>query len=375
MAQRAFLPYGRQSIDEDDIAAVAEVLRSDWLTTGPAVERFEADVCARTGGRHGVAVSNGTAALHAAMFALGIGRGDEVIVTPMTFAASANCILYQGGTPVFADVQADTLLLDPAAVEAAITPATKAIIGVDYAGQPCDWDALRAIADRHHLALVADSCHALGARYRDRPVGSLADITVFSFHPVKHITTGEGGMAVTSDDQLAARMRSFRGHGITTTASEREKSGAWFYAMTELGYNYRITDFQCALGSSQLRKLDGWLEKRATLAKAYASALAGQDRIRPLACRPDVRHAWHLYVVRAPERDEVFRRLRANGIGANVHYVPVYLHPYYQQRGYARGLCPVAEAAYAEILTLPLWPGMTTDNVTSVVEMLNADIH
>lgn len=375
MAQRAFLPYGRQSIDEDDIAAVAEVLRSDWLTTGPAVERFEADVCARTGGRHGVAVSNGTAALHAAMFALGIGRGDEVIVTPMTFAASANCILYQGGTPVFADVQADTLLLDPAAVEAAITPATKAIIGVDYAGQPCDWDALRAIADRHHLALVADSCHALGARYRDRPVGSLADITVFSFHPVKHITTGEGGMAVTSDDQLAARMRSFRGHGITTTASEREKSGAWFYAMTELGYNYRITDFQCALGSSQLRKLDGWLEKRATLAKAYASALAGQDRIRPLACRPDVRHAWHLYVVRTPERDEVFRRLRANGIGANVHYVPVYLHPYYQQRGYARGLCPVAEAAYAEILTLPLWSGMTTDNVTSVVEMLNADIH
>lgn len=370
MAQRAFLPYGRQSIDEDDIAAVAEVLRSDWLTTGPAVERFEADVCARTGARHGVAVSNGTAALHAAMFALGIGKGDEVIVTPMTFAASANCILYQGGTPVFADVEADTLLLDPAAVEAAITPRTRAIIGVDYAGQPCDWDALRAIADRHHLALVADSCHALGARYRDRPVGSLADITVFSFHPVKHITTGEGGMAVTSDDQLAARMRSFRGHGITTTASEREKSGAWFYAMTELGYNYRITDFQCALGSSQLRKLDGWLEKRATLAQAYAAALAGQDRIRPLACRPDVRHAWHLYVVRTPERDEVFRRLRANGIGANVHYVPVHLHPYYQQRGFAKGLCPVAEGAYAEILTLPLWPGMQEHDILSIVSAL-----
>lgn len=371
MSTPHFIPYGRQTIDDDDIAAVVDVLRSDWLTTGPAVERFEADVCAYTGARHGVAVSNGTAALHAAMFALNIGPGDEVIVSPMTFAASANCILYQGGTPVFADVDAATLLVDPAAVEAAITPRTKAIIAVDYAGQPCDWDALRAIADRHHLALVADGCHALGASFKGRRVGTLADITVFSFHPVKHITTGEGGMAVTSDAQLAARMRAFRGHGITTTASQREKSGAWFYEMTELGYNYRITDFQCALGSSQLKKLDAWIDKRNELAQAYEAALAGQDSIRLLKCREDVRHAYHLYVVRTPERDALFRHLRANGIGANVHYVPVHLHPYYRNVvGTREGLCPVAEAAYREILTLPLWPGMTEGDISYIIQKL-----
>lgn len=366
-----FIPYGRQTIDDDDIAAVVEVLRSDWLTTGPAVGRFEADICAYTGARHGVAVSNGTAALHAAMFALDIGPGDEVIVPPMTFAASANCILYQGGTPVFADVDAETLLVDPAAVEAAITLHTKAIIAVDYAGQPCDWDALRAIADRHHLALVADGCHALGASFKGRKVGTLADITVFSFHPVKHITTGEGGMAVTNDERLAARMRAFRGHGITTTASQREKSGAWFYEMTELGYNYRITDFQCALGSSQLKKLDAWIDRRNELAQAYETALAGQDSIRPLTCREDIRHAYHLYVVRTPVRDALFRHLRANGIGANVHYVPVHLHPYYRNVvGTREGLCPVAEAAYREILTLPLWPGMTEDNILTITRAI-----
>jgi len=364
-----FLPYGRQIIDDADIQAVVDVLRSDWLTTGPAVKRFEADVCAYTGAGHGVAVANGTAALHAAMFALGIGKGDEVIVTPLTFAASANCILYQGGTPVFADVDADTLLLDPAAVEAAITPRTRAIIAVDYAGQPCHWDSLRAIADKHHLALVADSCHALGAAYKGRRVGTLADITVFSFHPVKHITTGEGGMAMTNDAALAARMRAFRGHGITTTASQREKSGAWFYEMTELGYNYRITDFQCALGSSQLKKLDGWIEKRNQLAQAYDAAFA-KSAVRPLARRDDIRHAYHLYVVRTPERDAVFKHLRGQGIGANVHYVPVHLHPYYQNLGYKNGICPIAEAAYAEILTLPLWPGMDAVTVNHVRETI-----
>lgn len=364
-----FLPYGRQSIDEDDIAAVVSVLRSDWLTTGPSVENFEADVCAYTGATHAVAVANGTAALHAAMHALGIGRGDEVIVTPMTFAASANCILYQGGTPVFADVDPHTLLLNPAAVEAAITPRTKAIIAVDYAGQPCDWDALRAIADKHKLALVADGCHALGGAYKGRKVGTLADITVFSFHPVKHITTGEGGMAVTLDARLAAAMRAFRGHGITTTASQREKSGAWFYEMTELGYNYRITDFQCALGSSQLKKLDQWIEKRNALAQSYDAALAG-TAIRPLTKHAHVLHAYHLYVVRTPDRDNTFKRLREAGIGANVHYIPVHLHPYYQNLGYKKGSCPVAEAAYTEILTLPLWPGMVTEDVTRVVAEL-----
>lgn len=366
MSTSSFIPYGRQIIDDSDIAAVVEALRSDWLTTGPAVERFETDICAYTGARYAIAVSNGTAALHAAMFAIDIGPGDEVIVTPMTFAASANCILYQGGTPVFADVVPDTLLLNPVAVEAAVTPRTKAIIAVDYAGHPCDWDALRAIADRHHLALVDDGCHALGARYKGRMVGTLADITVFSFHPVKPITTGEGGMAVTGDAHFAARMRAFRGHGITTTASQREKSGAWFYEMTELGYNYRITDLQCALGSSQIKKLDGWTEKRNTLARHYDAAFAAQDKVRPLRCAPEINHAYHLYVVRVPERDRLFRSLRNGGIGANIHYIPVYLHPYYQTLGYRQGLCPMAEAAYTEILTLPLWPRMTEKDIALI---------
>lgn len=371
MNDARFIPYGRQTIGDDDIQAVTDVLRSDWLTTGPAVEHFEADVCAFTGARYGIAVSSGTAALHAAMYALGIGPGDEVIVPPMTFAASANCVLYQRGTPVFADVEPGTLLLDPAAAEAAVTPRTKAIIAVDYAGQPCDWDALSAIADRHHLALVADGCHALGARYKGRAVGTLADITVFSFHPVKHITTGEGGMAMTDDERLATRMRHFRGHGITTTAAERKKTDGWFYEMTDLGYNYRITDFQSALGASQLKKLSGWIAKRNELAGLYDAAFS-DTAVRPLARRGDVLHAYHLYVVRTPERDEVFKCLRAQGIGVNVHYVPVYLHPYYRRQGYKKGLCPVSEAAYAEILTLPLWPGMKSDTIRRIA---HAAIH
>ena len=373
MDTRQFLPYGHQCISEDDIQAVIDILRSDWLTTGPAVEHFESDICSYVGARYGVAVSSGTAALHAAMFALGIGQGDEVIVTPMTFAASANCILYQGGTPVFADVCPDTLLLDPAAVEAAVTPRTKAIIAVDYAGQPCDWDALRAIADQHHLALVDDACHALGGAYKGRRTGILADITVFSFHPVKHITTGEGGMALTDDARLAARMRAFRGHGITTSASEREKMGAWFYEMQDLGYNYRITDFQCALGSSQLKKLDSWIAKRNELARVYKSFFAAHPELSiiPLKQRPEVLNAYHLYVVRHPERDAAFNYLRANGIGANVHYVPVHLHPYYKEHLHTHeGMCPVAEAAYREILTLPLWPHMDTSDVGRVCSAL-----
>lgn len=361
-----FLPYGRQIIDDDDIAAVVEVLRSDYLTTGPAVERFEWDVCSFTGAKYGVAVSSGTAALHAAMHAIDVGPGDEVIVPPMTFAATANCVLYQGGTPVFADVLSDTLLIDPAAVESAITPRTKAIIGVDYAGQPCDWDALRAVASKHSLVLVGDACHALGAEYKGRKVGTLADITVFSFHPVKHITTGEGGMAVTADAGLATKMRTFRGHGITTTAAEREREGGWFYEMTDLGYNYRITDFQCALGGSQLKKLPEWIEKRHALVRAYNTAFVDSP-VRPLAERKDCLHAYHLYVVRVRHRDAAFRCLREAAIGANVHYIPVHLHPYYQKKmGMKPGMFPVAEQAYTEILTLPLWPGMKVEQTDAI---------
>ncbi len=371
----AYVPYGRQIVDEEDLCAVVDVLRSDWLTTGPVVERFEDAVCRYVGARFGTAVSSGTAALHAAMFALDVGPGDEVIVPPMTFAATANCVVYQGAHPVFADVDPKTLLIDPGCAASLITPRTKVVIGVDYAGQPCDWDALRRLADRHGLALVADACHALGASTAGRKVGTLADISCFSFHPVKHITTGEGGMAVTADERLARRMRLFRSHGIASSAAEREKAAAWYYEMTDLGYNYRITDFQCALGLSQLNKLDVWLSRRRALAARYGrffAASAHEVKGRPLAIRPDVEHAWHLYVIRHGRRDALFRQMRANGLGVNVHYVPVHLHPYYRERlGTGPGICPTAETAYNEILTLPLWPGMTDRDVDRVTAELD----
>ena len=340
------IPYGRQSVDEADIQAVINVLRSDWLTTGPAVSAFEESICSFVGASNGVAVSNGTAALHCAMYALGIKPGDEVIVPPITFAATANCVCYMGATPVFADVDPDTLLIDPEQVEQKITAKTKAIIGVDYAGQPCEWDHLRDIATRHGIALVADGCHALGATYKGRKVGSLADMTIFSFHPVKHITTGEGGMIITDNDEYAAKMRLFRTHGITSDATQREKTGAWFYEMVDLGYNYRISDIQCALGTSQLNKLPGWLEHRRSIALNYDQLFAQGDLAKPLQVRTDVNHAYHLYVIRVYHRDDVFLRLREQGIGVNVHYVPVHLHPFYKNKfGTKEGLCPVAEKA------------------------------
>lgn len=373
------LPYGRQAIDEEDIAAVVEVLRSEWLTTGPRVGEFERAFAEFTGAEEAVAVCNGTAALHAAAYAAGVGPGDEVIVPPMTFAATANCVLYQGGTPVFADVDRDTLLLDPAMVEAAVTPKTRAIVAVDYAGQPCDYDALRAIAERHDLTLIADACHAVGGAYKGRPVGALADLSTFSFHPAKHFTTGEGGMVTTNDAVLAARMRVFRNHGITTDHRQRAAVGGFAYDMVDLGYNYRLTDIQAVLGTSQLRKVPGFVARRRELAVLYDRALADIDYVAPLGRRDDVEHGYHLYIVRfdidrlGMTRDAIYRALRARNIGANVHYVPVHLHPYYRQRLDTRpGLCPVAEAAYDRLLTLPLFPAMTGEDVADVVGAIRA---
>ena len=367
----SMLPYGRQTIDDDDIASVVAVLRSDWLTTGPAVEEFERAFATTTGTAHAVAVCNGTAALHAAMAALEIGPGDEVIVPAITFVATANAVVYQGGTPIFADVDPRTLLLDPADVRRRITPRTRAIAAVDYAGQPCDYEALRAICREHGLALVADACHALGGAERGRPVGSLADLNTFSLHPVKPMTTGEGGMITTDDAALAARMRTFRNHGITTDFRQREKQGAFFYEMTELGHNLRLSDIHCALGISQLRKLPGWVLRRQEIAAGYDRAFAGQSAFEPLALRPDVSHGYHLYVIQlAPhlDRTAVVRALRAEGIGANVHYLPVHLHPFYRENfGGAPGQYPVAEAAYARILSLPIFPRMTEADAEDVI--------
>ena len=372
------LPYGRQCVAEEDVQLVVDVLRSDWLTTGPVVEQFEQAVARRVGACEAVAVSSGTAALHAAMFALRIAPGDEVIVPAMTFAATANCVVFQGGTPVFADVDPATLLLDANAAEGLITARTRAIIGVDFAGQPCDYEALGRLAGRHGLALVADASHALGAVDRGRPVGSLARLSTFSLHPVKAITAGEGGIVTTDDRGLAERMRRFRNHGFSTDHRQRAARGSWHYEMTELGYNYRLTDFQCALGLGQLSKLEGWLARRRAIAARYDRAFARLDGVRPLSTREGVSHARHLYVIRldrqllGTDRATVYEALRAEGIGVGVHYIPVHLHPFYRRRfGTGPGLCPAAEAAYEEILSLPLFPAMTDDDaahVTAAVE-------
>lgn len=374
---RPLLPYGRHWIHEDDIQAVVEVLRGDWLTTGPLVERFEQAWAERVEAREAVAVSSGTAALHAAMAALEIGAGDEVIVPAMTFVATANAVVYQGAMPVFADVDPATLLLDPLDLARHITPRTRAVVAVDYAGQPCDYPALRAITAKHELRLVADAAHSLGASDHCRPAGSLADLTTFSLHPVKAITSGEGGVITTDDPACAARMRRFRNHGLNRDHHQRAAEESWQYGMVELGYNYRLTDFQCALGLSQLTRLETWIARRRAIAARYDAALAEIPGLRPLSARPEAEHAYHLYVVEVDsarlglDRARLFAALRKRGIGVNVHYLPVHLHPYYRRRfGTGPGLCPIAEAAYQRVLSLPIFPAMTDHDVDFVVESI-----
>lgn len=371
---RAFIPYGRQEIDDADVEAVVAVLRSDWLTTGPAVAAFEEAFAAYAGAPYGVAVASGTAALHLSVLAAGIGPGDEVIVPALTFAATANAVRYAGATVVFADVDPATFLVDVDAVAALVTERTRAVVGVDYAGAPCDWGPLRELADRHGLVLIADAAHAPGATYRGRPVGSIADFTAFSFHPVKHLTTAEGGMVTTNDPALAARVRRLRNHGIDTDFRQREQTGTWEYDMVELGFNYRLPDLNCALGTAQLERLDAWVTRRRQIADRYAELFDGHPLVR-LPAEPDDRRAsWHLYPVRVGEnpddRARAFTEMRAAGIGVNVHYRPVHLHTYYRQLGYAPGLTPVAERAYDGLLSLPMWPGIGDTDQERVVSAL-----
>jgi perosamine synthetase len=309
------------------------------------------------------------------MFALNIATGDEVIVAALTFAATANAVVYQGATPIFADVDEHTLLIDPDVVESKITHKTKCIIAIDYTGQPCDYDALKYITKKKGIYLVADGCHALGAEYRGQKVGTIAELTAFSFHPVKHITTGEGGLVTTDNSEFAKRMARFRNHGINTDYRIREQRATWHYEMIDLGYNYRITDFQCALGMSQLNKLPGWIARRQEIAHRYNTAFAELSSVEPLQVREGLSHAYHLYVIRLnleklqADRADVFAALRAKGIGVNVHYIPVHLHPFYRNRfGTAPGMCPVAEAAYERLLSLPIFHGMSDDDVDSVIE-------
>lgn len=377
----SFIPYGRQEIDEDDIAAVIAALKSDWLTTGPKVGEFEKAFAEFTGAKEAVAVSNGTAALHCAMAGAGIGPGDEVIVSTMTFVASANAAVYMGATPVFADVTPDTLTIDPADVARKITPKTKAIVAVDYCGQPCDYDALWALCEKHGLKLISDACHAVCGEYRGKSVGTLADFSTFSLHPVKHFTTGEGGLITTDDPEKAQLMRVFRNHGITSDHRTRAATGGFAYEQVMLGYNYRLTDIQSALGLSQLKKLPQWQERRWAIAKRYREAFADMNAVRPLAEVPHTKHGYHLFVVRIdPEgsrltRDELFPILRSkHELGINVHYQPVHTQPFYQQTfGTKIGDCPVAEAAWPQILTIPIWGNMTDAQADRVIDALRLE--
>ena len=368
-----YIPYGHQTIDEEDIQAVVEVLQSDYLTTGPKVAEFEKKVADYVGAKYAVAVNSGTAALHIACLAAGIQEGDEVITSPITFAASSNCVLYCGGTPVFADICSDTYNIDPKEIEAKITDNTKAIIPVHYTGQPCDMDAILQIAKKHNLLVIEDAAHALGAEYKKRKIGSISDMTCFSFHPVKPITTGEGGMVVTNDEQLYKRLLLFRSHGITRDEElMTENQGPWYYQQLELGYNYRITDISCALGASQMNKLDLFLHRRTEIAKRYDEAFADMEGIIIPKQMEACKSGWHLYMIQVPaeKRKVIFEKLREKGIGVNVHYIPVYKHPYYQAHGYEDCQCINAEKFYASAISLPIYPGLTKEQQNYVINII-----
>ena len=373
------LSYGKQYIDDEDIAAVSNTLKSAFLTCGPKVVELESALCALTQASHAVAVSNGTAALHCACLAAGIGPGDEVIVPPITFAASANCVLYCGATPVFADIDPLTWEISPSSIREKITPKTKAVIAVDFTGQSCDYTAILEICRQHDLLLIEDAAHSIGTKYYGRPIGSIADLTTFSFHPVKTVTSGEGGAILTNSDDLYQKLLLFAKHGITHDPSllSCSRDEKWYYEQLELGYNYRITDIQCALLLSQLKKLPLFAKKRTQITETYRSAFQGMDEIILQQETPGSETVRHLFVIRLDlkklktGRTEIFKALQAENIGVNVHYIPVYYFPYYKKLGYKRGICREAESLYEGIITLPLFYSMTDRDTQDVIKALH----
>ncbi|WP_290460724.1 UDP-4-amino-4,6-dideoxy-N-acetyl-beta-L-altrosamine transaminase [Bacteroides caecimuris] len=368
--------YGHQYIDDADIQAVVDVLKSDYLTCGPKIEEAEKKLCQITGARHAVLIANGTAALHATCFAAGIGPGDEVITTPITFAASANCALYCGGRPVFADINPETYNIDPDSVVKCITNKTKAVVAVDFTGQAVELKRLREICDKNNIMLIEDAAHSLGTRYDGQPVGSIADMTEFSFHPVKTCTAGEGGAVTTNDDRLYKKLLLFRTHGITRDPEQmdQESEGDWYYQQVDLGYNYRMTDMQAALLSSQLNKLDIFAARRKELVKRYDEAFMQIPEIivqKEISESDTVRHLYilqfNLEMLKCGRR-EIFDALQAEGVGVNVHYIPAYTFPYYQKLGYKMGTCPNAEKLYGRIMSIPLYYSLTNEQQDKVIE-------
>lgn len=367
------LPYGHQWIDDEDISAVIEVLRSDWITQGPKIEEFERKVADRCGVKYAVAVSSGTAALHTACAIAGISKGDEAITSPLTFAATANAIVYCGGKPVFADTREGTFNIDPQEILKKLSSLTKAILPVDFAGHPADLDMIRTIAEEKGLVVIEDASHALGAEYRGRKIGSLADMTIFSFHPVKHITSGEGGMILTDNEKFYEKLKIFRHHGIVKDSIDDK--GSWYYEIFSPGYNFRITDFQCALGISQLKKLDRFIQRRREIAARYNEAFAEMEEIITPIEDNNARAVYHIYVIQLRTealkvgRREVFEALRAENIGVNVHYVPLHLHPFYQKTfGYKKGDYPKVERYYERAITLPIFPKMRDEDIEDVIK-------
>ncbi len=374
----SFLPYGRQLIDDDDVAAVAAALRADFLTTGPAVDAFEQKLCEAVGAKYAVAVSNGTAALHAACFAAGLSPGDDALVPALTFLATANAVRYCGAEPRFVDVDPECGLSRPEHFEAGLTMRTRALLPVHLTGRPADLMPIRAVAKKRDLVVIEDAAHALGARYAGQPIGACAqsDMAIFSFHPVKHITTAEGGAITTNDATLAKKMRSFRSHGMVREAADlvNAKDGPWYYEQHELGYNYRLTDVQAVLGISQLGKLTRFIERRHAIAARYDAQLADAKNVRPVGKGPQgSESAYHLYAVLCDfaaiglSRAEVVAQLHARGIGTQVHYIPVPQQPYYAARGHHVANFPGAQSYYAHTLSLPMYPAMSDDDVDRVV--------
>ena len=367
--------YGRQWIDDADVKAVCDTLRSDFITCGPKVLELEKNLCDYTGAEYAVAVSNGTAALHLACLAAGIGPGDEVITTPITFAASANCALYCGAKPVFADINPETYNIDPASIREKITEHTKAIVAVDFTGQAVEVEEIRKICDEHHLVFIEDAAHSIGSKYNGAKVGSLADMTTLSFHPVKTVTGGEGGAILTNNKEYFKKLALLRTHGITKDPEEmlEDPEGIWYYEQQELGFNYRITDFQAALITSQMSKLDMFVERRKAIVDRYNEAFAEFPEIILQKEIPQADTCRHLYIIQLdPEklsctRREFFDALSAENVQPQVMYIPVYWFPYYQKLGYERGLCPKAEKLYSRILSLPLYPKMTDQDIADVI--------